>query len=305
MDYEKKYKNSLEKMKGFYTYCKRCENKDTVAFLEDAFPELKESEDERIRKTLIEYFNEQCDMSDWNGVYGYQVVAWLEKQGNNQNWKPSKEQISALEHFVRSIEESGYASPYDTNTNLLNSLINDLKKLEKRSEQNDSNVKDYNSIDPHFGKPIDKVEPKFKVGDWITNSIETVQITGYDIDYGYQVDYKGNLQHRDTDIIEKEYHLWSIEDAKDGDVLVASDGSIFLFAGVVDCACKYYAALTTDNYIKINKEAKGGYWETSKAVYPATKEQRELLFQKMKEAGYEWDDEPMEVEIIIKQGEQK
>ena len=39
------------------------------------------NEDEKIRKALIEYFNEQCDMSDWNGVYGYQVVVWLEKQG--------------------------------------------------------------------------------------------------------------------------------------------------------------------------------------------------------------------------------
>ena len=41
------------------------------------------NEDEKIRKALIEYFNEQCDMSDWNGVYGYQVVAWLEKQGTS------------------------------------------------------------------------------------------------------------------------------------------------------------------------------------------------------------------------------
>jgi hypothetical protein len=31
--------------------------------------------------------------------------------------------------------------------------------LEKQGEQNESNVKDYNSIDPHFGKSIDKVEP--------------------------------------------------------------------------------------------------------------------------------------------------
>lgn len=41
----------------------------------------KESEDEGIRKALIEYFGEQYAMSDWNGVYGYQVLAWLEKQG--------------------------------------------------------------------------------------------------------------------------------------------------------------------------------------------------------------------------------
>ena len=41
-----------------------------------------------------------------------------------------------MEHFVRSIGESGYTSPYDDNTNLLNSLINDLYKLEKQGEQN-------------------------------------------------------------------------------------------------------------------------------------------------------------------------
>lgn len=56
----------------------------TRADVQDFFPELKESEDERIRKALIEYFNEQCDISDWNGIYGYQVVAWLEKQGEQK-----------------------------------------------------------------------------------------------------------------------------------------------------------------------------------------------------------------------------
>ena len=147
-------------------------------------------------------------------------------------------------------------------------------------------------------KPADKVEPKFNVGDWITNSIETVQITGYDIDYGYQVDYNGSLLHRNVDIIEKEYHLWNIQDAKDGDVLVASDGSIFLFAGVVDYACKYYVALTTDNHVKIKGGVGDGYWETSRATYPATKEQRDFLFVKMKEAGYEWDDKKKELRKI-------
>ena len=59
--------------------------------IEDAFPELVESEDEKVRKALIEYFNEQCDMSNWNGIYGYQVVSWLEKQGKQKpvpDWMP-------------------------------------------------------------------------------------------------------------------------------------------------------------------------------------------------------------------------
>ena len=47
------------------------------------------NEDEKIRKALIEYFNEQCDMSDWNGVYGYQVVAWLKTQGEHKKFRDS------------------------------------------------------------------------------------------------------------------------------------------------------------------------------------------------------------------------
>lgn len=44
-------------------------------------------------------------------------------------WKPSDEQMEALEHFVRSIGKSGYASPYENNTKLLYSLLEQLKKL--------------------------------------------------------------------------------------------------------------------------------------------------------------------------------
>jgi len=44
-------------------------------------------------------------------------------------WKPSDEQIEAFEHFVRSIGESGHASPYENNTKLLYSLLEQLKKL--------------------------------------------------------------------------------------------------------------------------------------------------------------------------------
>lgn len=40
-----------------------------------------------------------------------------------------------MDHFVRSIGESGYASPYDDNINRIKSLLNDLCKLEKQDEQ--------------------------------------------------------------------------------------------------------------------------------------------------------------------------
>ena len=148
-------------------------------------------------------------------------------------------------------------------------------------------------------------DPKFKVGDWLTNSIETVQITGYDIDYGYQVDYKGNLQHRDTDIIEKEYHLWTIQDAKDGDVLAGSKGDVILmFRGigntewddVIDYHC-YYDCYRECFVVQEDVE----YWGNIKnnQLKPATKEQRDLLFEKMDKAGYMLVEGNKELKLLI------
>ena len=172
IDYEKKYKEALELARDYYKANLKLNNADENLLLEDIFPELKESEDEKIRKALVRFHKSTIDI---DGIKGADILAWLEKQGdnNNQNWKPSKEQINALEHFVRSIGESGYTSPYDDNTNLLNSLINDLYKLEKQGEQKPT-VLDFKASNFYVSKvdgkihditynPADKVEPKFKV----------------------------------------------------------------------------------------------------------------------------------------------
>ena len=78
MDYEKKYKVALERANIIYTgkY-----NSETTAWtkevLEAIFPELRESEDEMIRKTLITYMKSVIDI---NGIKGETIIAWLEKQ---------------------------------------------------------------------------------------------------------------------------------------------------------------------------------------------------------------------------------
>ena len=51
------------------------------ANLEKLFPELKESEDERIRKALINYIDVYGDAGDFTKK---QFIAWLEKQGKPQ-----------------------------------------------------------------------------------------------------------------------------------------------------------------------------------------------------------------------------
>ena len=160
------------------------------------------------------------------------------------------------------------------------------KELEKQGEQ----------------KPTDKVEPKFKVGDWIIRCAEGFKHNTYRVievnDYyvcealdGRQVTFTFNDVHQN-------FRLWNISDAKDGDVLVASDDSIFLFAGIDDCVCKYYVALTFDNYTKINREGEGGTWEMTSAVHPATKKQRDLLMKEIYITGYTFDFEKKELKKI-------
>lgn len=57
-------------------------DKDHVLYEDDVieiFPELKESEDEKIRKDLIQWIDEFPD-TIWRGHYKKDILAWIEKQ---------------------------------------------------------------------------------------------------------------------------------------------------------------------------------------------------------------------------------
>ena len=93
MDYEKKYKEALEKAKEFYILCKKCGAKDTIDFLEDSFSELKESEDERIRGAIMHFISHTPTVP--KGIISKeQMLAWLEKQGQQKpvEWSEEDEQ---------------------------------------------------------------------------------------------------------------------------------------------------------------------------------------------------------------------
>jgi len=116
--------------------------------IEYIFPELKESEDERIRKVLIDYFNrykeqEECGIDTFFGISTDNILAWLEKQ----------EEKPVEEYNITGIT-SGHAT---------GKLAEIIKNIESS----------------------DKVEPKFKVGDEIkTDNGESLTITKID-DKGY------------------------------------------------------------------------------------------------------------------------
>lgn len=98
MDYEKKYKEALDNFKKIKAANK--DNKELVNFIEYEYPELKKSEDGMI----IDAIKHGLKCLGWehiNGIRIVDIVAWLEKQGenhiveNNEKVYATSEQIPA------------------------------------------------------------------------------------------------------------------------------------------------------------------------------------------------------------------
>lgn len=146
----------------------------------------------------------------------------------------------------------------------------------------------------------DKTKPSFKVGDWIiTPKNKVLQITSID----------------DTSYCDEQCRFWTIEDGKDGDVLALSwleDKNlwekIIIFKkyhsegvkGICSMPCVEGYGITFKNGKMAFTEKVPYYSKTWTCnLHPATKEQRDLLFQKIKEAGYEWDSEKKELKKSV------
>ena len=150
----------------------------------------------------------------------------------------------------------------------------------------------------------DKIEPEFKVGDWINGYYTNYKVLSVNNE-GYVVeDVDGNK----INILfenEKFHHLWTIQDAKDGDVLVNQNREKpFIFKEYKDnhiyCHCGYTNRkdIFYDRFVDFEGEELHWLNLYYEQAYPATKEQRDLLFSKMKEAGYQWDAEKKELKKI-------
>ena len=224
-DYKKLYEDVVALAKdglkdGLYL------SQSAKAVTEFLFPQLKETEDEKVKRELTRFlinFN--------NGYYS----------------KPSENEIDSW-----------------------------IKWIDKKCEQN----------------PTDEVKPKFKVGDWITNGKLLVgQVTSFDGEYYHYmqegVEQPLHISNADN------WHLWTIQDANDGDVLAAHECYV-IFKEIdglnIRCYCTYHYLNSESFYIDT--------LQNKTAFQPATKEQRDLLFQKMKEYGYEWDAEKKELNKI-------
>lgn len=168
------------------------------------FPELKESEDERIRKALIHLITEQDGyLTAVNGISTKDILSWLEKQGEQKSAKNIVEtwKDMRLEVYQQASGNRHESNCSDDTTKMFS--LNDIDEIiEKMSEQkpviegtfvNVDEVREgfmqevYGALyaDPTndranqiidafdhlptitIQKPADKVKPKFKHGDII------------------------------------------------------------------------------------------------------------------------------------------
>lgn len=113
----------------------------------------------------------------------------------------------------------------------------------------------------------------------------------------------GNIVTQQIKDIDKSASVFTIADAKDGDIigfndLIRNDDSYIDWVGI------YKQAIGTNRHLfhcvitgKNNTFRAEGSWRVLTA-YPATKEQRTLFFKKMQEVGYEWDADKKELKKI-------
>ena len=274
MDYKEKYEMALEGIQEILG-----SGEDSIKMsrlqlrLQGIFPELKESEDERIRKAIHIYLDWLDGKKDYapRGEYTINdMIDWIEKQGKHQKFRDS---IQVGDKVTRN--EDGV---------LVN--LSQLNRVEKKDEKQ--------------GESKQKVEPKFHKDEWIIHhGTENIYQVVAVIDNQYQLKYGDNYTIQYCADVDRCARLWDIaKDAKDGDILSYRDGQwIFIYKEKIDDTYfSYYTLYSTIHQdLTINDAA---FTLLGSAIIPATKEQRDALMKAMADAGYAFDFEKKELKKI-------
>ena len=145
-------------------------------------------------------------------------------------------------------------------------------------------------------KPVDKVEPKFHQGEWIVFNglvlfIEEV-VQGY-----YRTISVGGIPNSYDWDIDNYAHLWTIQDAKDGDVLQLGRVTAIFQKYIADRNCRCYCSVYNGEFEIPSQDGADNSYGCHNAI-PATKEQRDQLEKAMADARYTFDFEKKELRKI-------
>jgi hypothetical protein len=134
-----------------------------------------------------------------------------------------------------------------------------------------------------------KDKTKFKVGDWVVRKDGKPFFNGNHYAQITVIDKEQYWFDSGTWLETKDIRLWTIQDAKDGDVLI-NGSNIFIFHFINDTRLMGYCHVNTDDgrfYDDIGKNE--CFCLIDAVVNPATKEQRDTLMKAMTDAGWKFD----------------
>ena len=329
MDYKQRYNDALDRAKKLK---ETCDSLAVIGWCEYIFPELKEPKDEKIKEALVALVkcNERNGYTLLNNVSTSSMLAWLEKQGktNIQNNKPFKIESDKFYFCIKDYFAGGcYRSRKGDIVLAQNGMnmmglspkeapeyfmpINPFKEhvvvdwLEKEREKPQGK----SALEALQEETVDianEIRPKFKVGDWIICPAfipETALLHVINIEDGlYELeDIYGTKKRSTIGHVESIYYHWTIEDAKEGDVLCTYECGVPKIVFILKGTPKKPYVLRFHCYYNLMYPyfepdfKKGCLAPNEEDVKPATKEQRDMLFAKIKESGHEWDADKKEL----------
>ena len=274
--------------------------KYTQEVLEKYITSMSNKDDERLRKNCIHFL----ELQKQHHAATFEIeecIDWLEKQGEQKptlpKWKYKKDNTPLLRDSII-LNKYGGVAKSPSGAIVSDAWVLDYDELAKLPKE-------------------EKIEPKFKVGDWIISSVlGTARIIGVNDSNEFQLEYTdGKQEFSSIDYVNYAYDKWTIENGKDGNVLALSwleDKNlwekIIIFKkyhsegikGICSMSCvEGYGNTFKNGKLAFTDEevpyhSKTWTWN----LHPATKEQRDLLFQKIKEAGYEWDADKKELKKL-------
>ena len=163
------------------------------------------------------------------------------------------------------------------------------------------------------GEIISENKHMFNQGDWITNGGVNLQISNF-LKYNafpcYIVDSIDGTVPYQQNYIEKNFRLWSIMDAKDGDFLTATLSGkkfIFIFKSVWEkpyIVGKHISVYAY--YSEMNEELVGGTnnfasIDSSYVYSPSTRSEKNLFFEKLEKNGLKWNSTIKRIEATYSQ----
>ena len=282
--------------------------KDIIAWLEKQGKEeyaLKSFKDEDVRK-FMQYIEKQAKAYEFNlpnrsyDIYAFAkaLLVWLENQGEKA---PSQTNERAWLYLVSDVLtwKNGIGQYLDDPR--VQEFTKRLCNYYAQKLYNPSVLSNSSNTEKNEQKPADKIEPRFKVGDWV------IFTTSGNL---YQVEKKGNYEYTlmnnhgcsfclsfsNEELIRE----WTIQDANDGDIIhFGTVTAIFKkYIGREKCIC--YCSFCKDGGFEIPIENGEDNVYGCYNATPATKEQRDVLIKAMNDAGYEWDAEKKELKKNVR-----